>query len=61
MNYTDYENLPLFLTIEDVTNVLGIGKNTAYTLVRSGSLQSIRVGRQLRIPKESIKLLMPTK
>ena len=61
MNYTDYENLPLFLSIEDVTHVLGIGKNTAYTLVRSGSLQSIRVGRQLRIPKESIKLLMPEK
>ena len=34
--------------------ILGIGRNTAYELVRSGKLRSIRVGRQVRIPKNAL-------
>jgi len=34
--------------------ILGIGRNTAYELVRSGRLRSIRVGRQVRIPKNAL-------
>ena len=35
--------------------ILGIGRNTAYELVRSGQIRSIRIGRQLRIPKEAVQ------
>ena len=35
--------------------ILGIGRNTAYELVRSGKIRSIRIGRQLRIPKDAIQ------
>jgi len=34
--------------------ILGIGRNIAYELVRSGRLRSIRVGRQVRIPKNAL-------
>ena len=34
--------------------ILGIGRNTVYALVRSGRLRSIRVGRQVRIPKNAL-------
>ena len=34
--------------------ILGIGRNTAYELVRSGKIRSIRIGRQLRIPKDAL-------
>ena len=40
--------------------ILGIGRNTAYELVRSGRLRSIRVGRQIRIPKAEVLRFLNT-
>lgn len=56
MSQTYYtpDDLPLILRIEDLMNVLDIGRNTAYELVRSGRVQSIRVGSQIRIPKHAV-------
>ena len=50
--YRSYEDLPLTLKVEDLMPILNIGRNTAYSLVRSGEIRTIRVGRQLRIPKK---------
>ena len=49
--YRTFDDLPLTLRVEDLMPILGVGRNTAYELVRSGQIRSIRVGRQLRIPK----------
>lgn len=54
MNIKDYEDLPTILTVEDLMSFLGIGKNSAYNLVRSGEIKSIRIGRQIRITRESV-------
>lgn len=35
--------------------ILGIGRNTAYELVRSGKIRGIRVGKQIRIPKDEVQ------
>ena len=43
------EKLPLTLRVDDLMPILGIGRNTAYRLVRTGS---IRIGRQIRIPRQ---------
>lgn len=51
---TSYSDLPLTLRVEELMPVLGIGRNTAYELVRSGQIRSIRVGRQVRIPKDAL-------
>ena len=51
---TSFEDLPIALHVEDLMLILGIGRNTAYELVRSGQLRSVRVGRQIRIPKEAL-------
>ena len=34
--------------------ILGIGRNTAYELARSGQIRRIRIGKQLRIPKQAL-------
>jgi len=34
--------------------ILGIGRNTAYELIRCGKIRSIRIGKQLRIPKQAL-------
>ena len=54
-NYHSFEELPLTLRVEDLMPILGIGRNTAYELVRSGKIRSIHIGRQLRIPKDAIQ------
>ena len=34
--------------------ILDIGRNTAYELVRTKQIRSVKVGRQLRIPKQCL-------
>lgn len=46
--------LPLVLKVEDLMPILKIGRSTAYTLVRSGQIHSVRVGRSYRIPREAV-------
>ena len=59
--YRSLEELPLVLRVEDLMSVLDIGRNTAYELVRSGQIESIRVGRQLRITKQALVAFMNNK
>lgn len=47
--------LPLTLTVQQVAKLLGVSRNTAYRLVRSKKLRSIRVGRQIRIPCSALE------
>ena len=46
--------IPLVLRIEDIMLLLSIGRNSAYQLVHSGRLESIRVGTQNRIPRQAL-------
>ena len=52
--YRSYDELPLTLRVEDLTSILDIGRNTAYELVRCKKIRSIRIGKQLRIPKQAL-------
>lgn len=40
-------------TVEDIMNMVGIGKNTAYELVKSGAFHFVKVGGHFRIPKKA--------
>ena len=53
-NYISYDDIPLIMTVEDLMPILLIGRNTAYELVRSGKIKSIRVGRQIRISRDAL-------
>ena len=50
---TKTDDLPLVLTVSDISKILGIGMNTAYDLVRSEAIKSVRVGRQIRVSKDA--------
>lgn len=52
--YRSLDDLPLVLKVEDLMPILGIGRNTAYELVRCGQIRSIRIGRQLRVPRDAV-------
>ena len=53
-NYHSFDELPLTLRVEDLMPILGIGRNTAYERVRSKQIYSVKIGRQLRIPKQAL-------
>ena len=53
-DYRSFDELPLTLRVEDLMPILDIGRNTAYELVRSGQIRSVRIGRQLRVPKQAL-------
>lgn len=53
--YTDVSQVPLVLSVPDMAGVLGISRNTAYDLARSGRIRTVRIGRQIRIPKAALQ------
>lgn len=52
--YQAIDQLPLVLTIPEVGAALRIGLNTAYDLIRCGKIDSVKVGRQRRVPKAAL-------
>ena len=52
--YRDLHELPVTLRVGDLMPILGIGRNTAYELIRSGQIRSVRIGRQIRIPRGAL-------
>lgn len=49
----DYE-LNDIITVEDLMELLNIGKNTAYSLLESGEVKAFRIGRMWKIPRKSV-------
>ncbi len=49
--FTGYPDL---VNITQLKDMLGIGINLAYKLVRNKTIQSIKVGREYKIPKRCI-------
>ncbi len=43
------------LQVEDVSALLGVGRNTVYSLAKSGALASYRVGRKLRFTRYDVQ------
>lgn len=40
-------------TVQEIMQILGIGKNAAYRLVTEQKFKSVRIGNSIRISKES--------
>lgn len=41
--------------VVEVAQQLGIGRGSCYTLIRSGELRSVRVGRRILVPKDAVQ------
>ncbi|MGM1049997.1 MAG: helix-turn-helix domain-containing protein [Bacillota bacterium] len=41
---------PEVITVEDLLDILLIGRNSAYRLLKSGEIKSIKIGHTYRIP-----------
>ncbi|MEE1358156.1 MAG: helix-turn-helix domain-containing protein, partial [Clostridia bacterium] len=49
--FTEYDEI---LSIEDVMEILHIGKNSVYSLLKSNEIRNIRVGKRYIVPKQSV-------
>lgn len=45
-----------WLTVPEMAAVLRISKDTAYSLISEGRVPHIRIGRAIRVPRESLVL-----
>ena len=51
MSENMYEEL---ITIEELCNILTIGKNTAYRLLKEQEISAFRIGRIWKIPRKAV-------
>ena len=54
-DYTDYDQLPLFLNAEMTAKLLGISISSAYELMHEASFPTLRVGSRIVVPKEKFR------
>jgi len=48
------EDAPEVLTVEQLCEVLGIGRTAAYQVIRRGKLRIVRAGRLIKIPRAAL-------
>ena len=53
--FTNYDELPLFLSAKLVAQTLGVRRATAYELMNEKDFPAIRVGSRIVVPKEKFR------
>ena len=53
--FTNYDELPLFLSAKLVAQTLGIGQASAYELMREKGFPAIRIGSRIVVPKDKFR------
>ncbi len=49
-----FNDYPDVMSVEQLAKALGIGKNSAYELIRSREIGSKRIGRKILVPKSCV-------
>lgn len=45
---------PLLLTVKEAATLMRIGRDTTYALVAQGRIPSVKLGKQIRIPRATL-------
>jgi excisionase family DNA binding protein len=45
---------PVLLTVKEAAALMRVGRDTTYAMVASGQIPSVRLGRQIRIPRSAL-------
>lgn len=49
--FNEYHDI---VSVDDLCEMLSIGKNTAYTLLSNGTIKALHYGRVWKIPKQAV-------
>ncbi len=47
-------NMTRWITVDEIRNRLSISKNKAYEIANDGSLETVKIGRSLRVSEDSL-------
>ena len=50
-----FNSYPDILSVKQLCEILCIGKNTAYRLLKSGEIRSIKIEKVYKIPKKDVR------
>ena len=53
-NFTSYDQLPLALSAEEVSQVLSISRANAYALMHSKGFPTLKIGKRMTVPKDKL-------
>lgn len=62
-SFTNYneDGLPTLMTVPELAEYLGIGKNRAYELLRKNAIKGFRIGTVWKVSKEAVELYIREK
>lgn len=49
---------PMMLTVNEVSEILRMGRNTTYELINAGEIPSKKIGRQIRVYSRDLLLYL---
>ena len=52
--FKNYDDLPLMLSVPDLTEALGISRAGAYELVKSEGFPALHIGNRILVPKDEL-------
>ena len=52
--FKNYDDLPLMLSVPDLTDALGISRARAYELVKSEGFPALHIGNRILVPKDEL-------
>ena len=53
--YTNYDELPLLLSVKQLVDLMGVSDSTIYELIREDDFPSLRIGKRIVVPKEELR------
>lgn len=62
-SFTNYneDGLPTLMTVPELAEYLGIGKNRAYELLRKNAIKGFRIGTVWKVSKDAVELYIREK
>ena len=54
VKFKNYNDLPLMLSVPDLTEALGISRAGAYELVKRKDFPALHLGKRVLVPKEEL-------
>ena len=51
--YTNYDELPLLLSVKQLVDLMGVSDSTIYELIQEDDFPSLRIGKRIVVPKEA--------
>lgn len=52
--YTEYDNVPVLMTVPQAAILLQLSERTVLNLINSNEIEAIKFGKEWRIPKEKL-------